>query len=94
MTRTTFNIDQAVRNENAPGFARVAPGAGSSEVGGRPRTVPAFIRADEAYYWSFRWQADVQASMKALRDGDYVDFNSDDPSDIARWLLNVDEDDC
>jgi hypothetical protein len=56
------------------------------------RVVPAFIRADEAYYWSFPWQQDVQASMRALSEGDYEDFDSDDPNDVARWMLRVDDD--
>jgi hypothetical protein len=56
--------------------------------------IPAFIPADEAYYWSFHWQADVLESMAALRAGDYEDFDSDDPSDVARWLLSVDDDDA
>lgn len=60
----------------------------------RNRRVPLFIPADEAYYWSSPWQRDVAASMEALHSGDYVDFDSDDPKDVARWLLSVDEDDC
>ncbi len=90
----TFHIDRAVRNESVLSLGPSSPSVGRTEVGRRPQTVPTFMRADEAYYWSFRWQADVQKSMKALREGDYVDFNSDDPSDVARWLLSVDEDDC
>ncbi|MBK5218535.1 MAG: hypothetical protein JJE35_01930 [Thermoleophilia bacterium] len=59
-----------------------------------PRRVPAFISADQAYYWSREWQQDVLASMQALREGEFQDFDSDDPNDVARWLLSVDEDDC
>jgi hypothetical protein len=59
-----------------------------------PRRVPAFISADQAYYWSRPWQEDVLASMDALRKGEFEDFDSDDPNDVARWLLSVDEDDC
>jgi hypothetical protein len=53
-----------------------------------------FIPADQIYYWSSPWQQDVAESMKALHSGDFVDFDSDDPMDVARWLLSVDEDDC
>ena len=56
------------------------------------RVAPAFIRADEAYYWSFHWQRDVQASMAALAEGEYEEFDSDDPSDVVRWMLRVDDD--
>lgn len=66
----------------------------SNKSTGEPRRVPAFISADQAYYWSREWQQDVLASMQALREGEFVDFDSDDPNDVARWLLSVDEDDC
>lgn len=58
------------------------------------RRAPLFIPADQAYYWSSPWQRDVALSMEALRNGDFVDFDSDDPMDVAKWLLSVDEDDC
>lgn len=58
------------------------------------RRVPLFIPAEEAYYWSSGWQQDVAESMQALREGDFKVFDSDDPTDVARWLLSVDEDDC
>ncbi len=54
-------------------------------------TIPAFIPADQAYYWSFPWQDDVRASREALAAGEYEDFDSDDPNDVARWLLRIDE---
>ena len=60
----------------------------------RQRRVPLFIPADEAYYWSGQWQRDVAESMAALRSGDFEDFDSDDPKDVAHWLLSVDEADC
>jgi hypothetical protein len=58
------------------------------------RRIPLFIPAEEAYYWSSPWQRDVLESIQALRSGDFKDFNSDDPKDVARWLLSVDEADC
>jgi hypothetical protein len=66
----------------------------SNKAAREPRRVPAFITADEAYYWSREWQQDVLESMQALRAGEFEDFDSDDPNDVARWLLSVDEDDC
>ena len=60
----------------------------------RNRRVPMFIPADQAYYWSSPWQRGVAESMQALRRGEYEDFDSNDPTDVARWLLSVDEDDC
>jgi hypothetical protein len=59
---------------------------------GPPRIAPAFIRADEAYYWTFHWQHDVRESMNALSEGEYQDFDSDDPNDVVRWMLGVDDD--
>lgn len=58
------------------------------------RKVPLMIPADEAYYWSRPWQQDVFASMQALHAGEFMDFDSNDPNDVARWLLSIDEDDC
>ncbi len=66
----------------------------SSKGRGAERTVPLFIPAEEAYYWSSSWQQDVAESMQALREGDFKVFDSDDPTDVARWLLSVDGDDC
>ena len=66
----------------------------SNKVGNAARHMPLFIPADQAFYWSLRWQEDVQESMRALRDGDYEDFDSNDPNDVAHWLLSVDENDC
>lgn len=61
---------------------------------GATRQVPLFISADEAYYWSSPWQREAMESMRALQDGEFMDFDSDDPTDVAQWLLSVDEDDC
>jgi hypothetical protein len=58
-----------------------------------PRTMPAFIRADESYYWSFPWQEDVREAMAALAAGDYEEFDSDDPNDVVRWMLTIEDDD-
>lgn len=56
-----------------------------------PSGIPAFIRGDEAYYWSAPWQADVKRALEARRAGDSVRFDSDDPNDVVRWLFDVDD---
>jgi hypothetical protein len=71
---------------------QMTPVVSNAQLVGSRRIAPTFVSADEAYYWSFPWQADVQASMAALAEGDYEDFDSDDPSDVVRWMLSVDDD--
>lgn len=89
-----FTIDPTVRT----GGGQAVFVVGEASVGqivsnlDTPATVPAFIGADEAYYWSFEWQRDVRESMEALTQGDYEDFDSDDPDEVSRWLFTVDED--
>jgi hypothetical protein len=58
----------------------------------RPAEVPASIPTDQAYYWSVPWQTDIRESMNALSAGEFEDFDSDDPNDVARWLLGGDDD--
>lgn len=64
--------------------ARVATNLDSS----RPRTMPAFIPAGQAYYWSREWQETETAAMADLRSGNYKSF--DDPLDAVRHLLSGD----
>jgi len=87
----TLTINTAVQTVSTPDSWCIAPVAGVSNDARISRTIPAFVRADEAYYWSFRWQQDVAESMAALASGDYEDFDSDDPNDVARWLLSMDD---
>jgi hypothetical protein len=68
----------------------IAPGATNAPTGVN-RVVPAFIRADEAYYWTFHWQQDVRESMRELAAGEYEEFDSDDPNDVVRWMLDLDD---
>ncbi len=89
---TPHTLTPAVRNSTST--VPVTAGRAASNTPELPRTAPLFIRADEAYYWSVPWQRDVRESMAALAAGEYEDFDSDDPNDVARWLLSVDEDDC
>lgn len=55
------------------------------------RHMPLFIPRDQAYYWSFSWQKDIRESMAALENGDYEEFDSDDPNDVVRWLLSEED---
>lgn len=52
-----------------------------------PTHMPLFVPRDQAYYWSFNWQQDIRESLNALQNGDYEDFDSDDPNDVVRWLF-------
>jgi hypothetical protein len=52
------------------------------------RNVPMFIPADQAYYWSSKWQRDEAETLANLQAGDYKTF--DDPSDAIRYLLSDD----
>ena len=76
----------------SPGWSRALAVAAATNTPAGPRTVPTFIGADEAYYWSFRWQEDVREAMAARAAGESVLFDSDDSNDVVRWLL-TDEDD-
>ena len=70
----------------------VALSAASSVDEGRASAgMPASIPADQAYYWTHAWQADIRESREALKRGDYEVFDSDDPNDVAHWLLSGDE---
>jgi hypothetical protein len=50
------------------------------------------IEKAQAYYWSTKWQEAAQQAVADLHAGKYVRFDSDDPTDVARWLLD-DKDD-
>jgi hypothetical protein len=56
------------------------------------RTVPFMIEKDQAYYWSHKWQAGIHETIADLQAGQYVRFDSDDPTDVARWLLDGNDD--
>jgi len=48
-----------------------------------PRRIPLFIPRDETYYWTREWQEGIRESMAAYEAGDYLEFDSDDPDDVA-----------
>lgn len=66
-------------------------GAVSSNITQLPDKIPLFVPSGQAYYWSILWQNDVRTSIAALEAGDYVDFDTDDPKDVARWLLSEED---
>jgi hypothetical protein len=91
---TNLEISSASPTATAPAAWPIALAtAAATNAPAGPRKVPPFIRADEAYYWSFGWQNDVREAMAALAAGDYEEFDSDDPNDAVRWLLAVDDED-
>lgn len=53
---------------------------------------PMMIDRAEAYYWTAAWQDSMREAVEALMAGKYRRFDSDDPLDLARWLLDEKED--
>jgi len=93
-TKVVARGEAVFRSPSAQTAPPLASRVESNEGISRQRKVPLMIPADEVYYWSRPWQQDVLTSMKALRSGEFMDFDSDDPNDVARWLLSIDEDEC
>lgn len=54
----------------------------------RRRRVPAAIPADQAYYWSRRWQHDERESVAEIERGEAHRF--EDANAAIRWLLSDD----
>lgn len=48
-------------------------------------TIPAFIPADQAYYWSIQWQESEQKALADIAAGRTRTFA--DPTDAVRYLL-------
>lgn len=61
---------------------------GSGRISPIPFTMPTL----QMYYWQFAWQRDERETLAGLENGEYVDFDSDDPEDAARWLREPDDD--
>lgn len=87
MTRTVSAGNRTGEMYIAASFA-----GGTTVRSPSPDFMPAFIPADQVYYWSIPWQQDIRESMAALAAGDYEEFNSDDPNDVVRWLLAPEDD--
>jgi hypothetical protein len=49
------------------------------------------VPRSQAYYWTRRWQEGERESLEAQASGEAVIFDSDDPTDIIRWLLEADD---
>jgi hypothetical protein len=74
------------------GYTCLAVGSGLAVSNRKqPIGIPAFVRADEAYYWSAPWQNGVREALAARKAGDSVRFDSGDPNDVLRWLFDVDD---
>jgi hypothetical protein len=52
-------------------------------------TIPAFIPADQAYYWSIPWQESERKALDDIAAGRARTFA--DPTDAARYLLGSHE---
>jgi hypothetical protein len=65
----------------------IPPGA---VLHGRARP-PLMIDREEAYYWTTAWQDGVRDALAALVSGKFRRFDSEDPLDLARWLLDDSE---
>ena len=72
--------------------SHTAPMSASRVATNRPisrrRKVPLFIPADQAYYWSSKWQRDEAETLANIQAGDCETFS--DPSDAIRYLLSDD----
>lgn len=53
-----------------------------------PSHMPLFISADQAYFWSSKWQRDEAESLADLKAGRAQTF--DNPQDAIRHLLSDD----
>lgn len=69
------------------GTGAAAQGATNSREPSR-RRMPAFIPADQLYYWSSQWQDSERKAMDDLRAGRARTF--DDPTSAVRYLLGSD----
>lgn len=67
--------------------------ADTSSMPPGPRRIPTSMPAEQMYYWSYAWQRDEGATLAEIEGGEYFQFDSDDPTDAARWLLEPGEDD-
>lgn len=43
---------------------------------------------DQMYFWTAEWQRGERESLKALREGNYVEFDGSDPQEVARWFAS------
>lgn len=50
------------------------------------RQVPFVIPTEQEYFWRFEWQEGERAAAADLKAGRRRRFDTDDPTDAARWL--------
>lgn len=62
----------------------------SSNVHSRAGGVPAAMPADEVIYWTQKWRAGEAETEAAFAAGEGITFDSENPTDVARWLLSDD----
>lgn len=88
MTDATVTLSMSATDTPNGGTVVVYESTASTDPARVPRSMPASIPADQAYYWSHVWQEDVREAMAALEAGEYEQFDSDDPNDVVRWFLS------
>lgn len=82
----------AVTSVGSPETVQAHPVAVPPDVVVTGRTVPFMIEKAQAYYWSTKWQEGLAQTIADLQADQYVRFDSDDPTDVARWLLDGNDD--
>jgi hypothetical protein len=75
--------------------AAISVGQTPAVLGLSPATARAgaqllFGSRDELYYWTVAWQQGQAETEAALAAGEAITFDTDDPMDVARWLLSDD----
>jgi hypothetical protein len=86
-----FTLTNPVASASASYVERNVPSATNTDRAHLPHTMPAFVSAEEAYFWTFAWQEGIREAMAEREAGNSRVFDSDDPDDVVRWLLSDDE---
>ncbi len=71
----------------------VAPAESGSNAARWRRPIPFSMPRDQVYYWSNAWQSAESGARADLAAGRFIDFDSNDPSDVLRWLHGPDAED-
>lgn len=80
--------DKAHASASCVAFALSIPSTGVTESSRLSRGAPAFIPADEEFYWTSKWQEGERRALADLEAGRFREFA--DPLDAIRWLLRED----
>jgi hypothetical protein len=86
-------IEGTLKTGTTPGMVTEPLGAAVLEIQfaggvvGSP-SIPAFIPADQAYFWSNPWQESERRALADLAEGHSRSFA--DPMDAVRYLLGAD----